>query len=60
MSPLAVARELDRPVVLADLMGDLVDLVKGQPALYFDPEKGAKIQPDSIQFAGGWAVEKYL
>ena len=60
MSPLAVARQLDRPVVLADLMGDLVDLVKGQPALYFDPIKGAVIHPDSIQLAGGWAVEKYL
>jgi hypothetical protein len=46
--------------VLADLMGDLVDLVKGQPALYFDPIKGAVIHPDSIQLAGGWAVEKYL
>jgi putative radical SAM enzyme (TIGR03279 family) len=60
MSPLAAARQLDRPVVLVDLMGDLVDLVKGQPALYFDPVKGAMIQPDSIQLAGGWAVEKYL
>jgi putative radical SAM enzyme (TIGR03279 family) len=60
MSPLTVARELDRPVVLADLMGDLVDLAKGQPALYFDPVEGEKIRPDSIQLAGGWAVEKYL
>jgi putative radical SAM enzyme (TIGR03279 family) len=57
MSPMAVARQLDRPIVLADLMGDLVDLAKGQPALYFDPAKGALIQPDSIQSAGGWAVE---
>jgi putative radical SAM enzyme (TIGR03279 family) len=60
VTPLAVARQLDRPVMLADLMGDLVDLVKGQPALYFDPKKGAVIRPDSIQLAGGWAVEKYL
>jgi hypothetical protein len=59
-SPLDIARALDRPVALADLMGDLVDIVYGKPALYFDPSGKTLINPDDITLDGGWAVEKYL
>lgn len=59
-SPLDVARALGRPVALADMLGDLVDLVQGRPALYFDPAGGVVIPPDQIGREGGWAVEKYL
>jgi putative radical SAM enzyme (TIGR03279 family) len=59
-SPLDIARALDRPVALADLMGDLVDIVYGKPALYFDPSGETLISPDDITLDGGWAVEKYL
>jgi putative radical SAM enzyme (TIGR03279 family) len=59
-SPLDIARALGRPVALADMMGDLIDIIYGKPALYFDPEKGVLISPESIKRDGGWAVEKYL
>lgn len=59
-SPLDVARALGRPIALADMLGDLVDLTQGRPALYFDPAGGAVISPDEIGSEGGWAVEKYL
>jgi NifB/MoaA-like Fe-S oxidoreductase len=59
-SPLDVARALGRPIALADMLGDLVDLTQGRPALYFDPAGGAVISPDEIGREGGWAVEKYL
>ncbi|MBN1428042.1 MAG: DUF512 domain-containing protein [Anaerolineae bacterium] len=36
-SPLDIARVLGRPVALVDGMGDLVDIIYGRPALYFDP-----------------------
>jgi putative radical SAM enzyme (TIGR03279 family) len=60
VSPMDIARALQRPVALADVMGDLIDIVYGRPALYFDPEKGSSGDPGSIQQNGGWAVEKYL
>lgn len=60
LSPHAVAQALDRPVALVDLMGDLVDIIHGKPALYFDPAGGEVVRTDSIQKNGGWAVEKYL
>jgi putative radical SAM enzyme (TIGR03279 family) len=59
-SPMDVATALGRPVALVDMMGDLVDIVQGRPALYFDPENAKLINPDAIQKDGGWAVEKYL
>ena len=59
-SPLDVARALGRPVALADMMGDLVDIVYGRPSLFFDAEKGSAINSEGIQKDGGWAVEKYL
>lgn len=61
VSPLQIAQALDRPVALADMMGDVVDILHGKAALLFDPQRGALISPDAIQKANdGWAVEKYL
>ncbi len=60
VSPITIARQLNRPVALVDLMGDVVDLIYGRPALYFDPGNNIVVRPDSIQTDGGWAVEKYL
>lgn len=60
VSPQAIARALGRPVALADMMGDLVDIIYGRPALYFAPDGGRLVKPESIQKKGGWAVEKYL
>ena len=60
LSPGDIARALDRPVALADMMGDLVDIVQGKPALYFEPNGERIIRADAIQMDGGWAVEKYL
>jgi NifB/MoaA-like Fe-S oxidoreductase len=57
-SPLDVARALNRPVALADLMGDVIDALQGQNALLFDPNHGDADSP--IMRDGGWAVEKYL
>lgn len=59
-SPQDIARTLGVPVALADMMGDLVDLVNGHPALYFLPSGERQVSPDAIQKDGGWAVEKYL
>lgn len=59
LHPQQVAQKLDRPVALADLMGDIVDVLTGNHALTFDPA-GGLIRPDAIARVGGWAVEKYL
>ena len=59
-SPLDIARELIRPVALADLMGDLVDIIHGSSALYFNPSDGRSTAPGAIHKDGGWAVEKDL
>lgn len=60
MSPLDVAKAIGRPVALADLMGDVVDVLHGQAPMLFDPVQGPQISPDAIHRDGGWAVEKYL
>jgi NifB/MoaA-like Fe-S oxidoreductase len=60
LSPLDIARALGRPVALADLMGDVVDLTYGRPALYFDPAVHVRLPGLEIVRDGGWAVEKYL
>lgn len=60
VSPLDIAAALGRPVALVDLMGDLVDIIYGRPALYFDPAGRRVISPEAIKKDGGWAVEKYL
>jgi hypothetical protein len=59
-SPMEIARALDRPVALADLMGDLVDLIYARSALYFDPANSMQVSAEAITRTGGWAVEKYL
>jgi len=38
LTPQAVANQLQRPVALADLMGDVWDVVTGQSAVLFHPE----------------------
>jgi putative radical SAM enzyme (TIGR03279 family) len=58
ISPLDIARALDRPVYLADLMGDVIDAFTGRNALRFRPADATV--PVEVMRAGGWAVEKYL
>jgi len=58
VSPLEIARALDRPLFLADAMGDVLDALTGQNALRFDP--ASDTIPPEVMKAGGWAVEKYL
>jgi putative radical SAM enzyme (TIGR03279 family) len=62
VSPGEVAKALGRPMALADMMGDLIDVVYGRPALYFEPtgEVASEAASGTIQMDGGWAVEKYL
>jgi NifB/MoaA-like Fe-S oxidoreductase len=60
VSPLGIAKALNRPVALVDLMGDVVDLLHGKPALYFDPSSNTRLIDGDISREGGWAVEKYL
>lgn len=58
VSPLDIARALNRPVYLADLMGDVIDVLTTQNQLRFLPTD-SDIAPEVMR-AGGWAVEKYL
>jgi len=58
VSPLTVARELGRPIVLVDAMGDVLDALRGVNRLLIRPEYEA-VPPDVLR-AGGWAVEKHL
>jgi NifB/MoaA-like Fe-S oxidoreductase len=58
LSPLQVAQGLERPVYLADAMGDVLDALTGANTLRFDPVHGTI--PLEVMRAGGWAVEKYL
>jgi putative radical SAM enzyme (TIGR03279 family) len=57
-SPLDIARALDRPVALADAMGDVLDALTGQNRLIVQPTD--EFIPLDVMKAGGWAVEKYL
>ena len=41
LTPQAVANQLQRPVALADLMGDVWDAVLGQSAVLFQPEQNS-------------------
>jgi len=56
--PLQIAQALDRPVYLAEAMGDVLDAFTGRNALAFDPANPARA-PQPMK-PGGWAVEKYL
>lgn len=60
VSPMDVSKALNRSVALVDMMGDLVDIIYGRPALFFRPTGERIITTSSIQKDGGWAVEKYL
>ncbi len=60
VSPMDIARALDKPVALADMMGDLIDIIYGRPALFFRPTGERIITSSAIHKDGGWAVEKYL
>ena len=57
-SPLDIARALNRPVALADAMGDVLDALTGQNRLIVRPTD--EFIPIDVMKAGGWAVEKYL
>jgi putative radical SAM enzyme (TIGR03279 family) len=57
-SPLTIAEALNRPVVLADQMGDVIDALQGKNALTFQP--GLLNPSEPVVRDGGWAVEKYL
>lgn len=57
-SPLDIARALNRPVALADAMGDVLDALTGQNRLIVKPTD--EFIPIDVMKAGGWAVEKYL
>jgi putative radical SAM enzyme (TIGR03279 family) len=53
LSPLDIARRLQRPVVLAAFMGDVLDALAGRHPLRFDPNHD-KIPVDVLR-AAGWA-----
>lgn len=59
LHPQQIAAQLGCPVALADLMGDIIDVLTGHNPLTFDPA-GGLIRTDDIMRVGGWAVEKYL
>lgn len=58
VAPLDIARALNRPIYLADLLGDVIDVFTGENPLRFLPTD-PDIAPEVMR-AGGWAVEKYL
>ena len=58
VSPLTIARTLDRPVVLVDSLGDVLDAFTGRSRLVFDPAAPERA-PQPMR-DGGWSVEKYL
>jgi putative radical SAM enzyme (TIGR03279 family) len=58
LAPLTIARQLRRPVFLADALGDVLDAFTGRNALAFDPVNPTRAPQPMKQ--GGWAVEKYL
>jgi putative radical SAM enzyme (TIGR03279 family) len=58
VSPLRIAQLLDRPVALADTMGDVLDALTGHSSLMIKPTD--QHIPLDVMKAGGWSVEKYL
>jgi putative radical SAM enzyme (TIGR03279 family) len=58
VSPLRIAQLIDRPVALADAMGDVLDALTGRSRLLVRPTD--KHIPLDVMKAGGWSVEKYL
>ena len=58
VSPLRIAQLLDRPVALADGLGDVLDALTGRHPLLIQPAD--EHIPLEVMKAGGWSVEKYL
>ncbi len=58
VSPLRIAQLLDRPVALADTMGDVLDALTGRSRLLIKPTD--EQIPLDVMKAGGWSIEKYL
>jgi putative radical SAM enzyme (TIGR03279 family) len=58
VSPLRIAQLLDRPVALADALGDVLDALTGRNPLLIKPTD--QVIPLDVMKAGGWSVEKYL
>lgn len=58
VAPMTIARALDRPVVLVDSLGDVLDAFTGRSRLRFDP--AAPDRAPTPMRDGGWSVEKYL
>ena len=58
VSPLQIAQRINRPVALADLMGDALDALTGRNRLLIKPSD--EVIPLSVMKAGGWSIEKYL
>ncbi len=58
LSPLDVAHALQKPVALADGMGDVLDALSGHSKLIYHPSQ-RELEVPVLQ-PGGWAVEKYL
>lgn len=60
-SPRQIAIALNRPIALADQMGDVIDAVQGKSKLIYQPDLlMPAISDASVMRDGGWAVEKYL
>jgi len=60
MSPSHIAKTLNKPVALADWMGDVVDALTDNNPLTFAADGSERPQTEDIKQDGGWAVEKYL
>jgi putative radical SAM enzyme (TIGR03279 family) len=60
VSPRDIAHKLNRPIALADQMGDVIDAVQGKNPLTFQPGLLTPDTSPTIAKDGGWAVEKYL
>jgi NifB/MoaA-like Fe-S oxidoreductase len=60
MSPRQLAEKLNRPICLADQMGDVIDALNGKSALLFQPGLMMPGAGPEVMRDGGWAVEKYL
>jgi putative radical SAM enzyme (TIGR03279 family) len=58
-SPRDIAKALNRPVALADQMGDVIDAINGKNSLLFSHIDIPGIDIPIVR-EGGWAVEKYL
>lgn len=58
VSPLRIAQLIDRPVALADAMGDVLDALTGRSRLLVKPTD--REIPLEVMKAGGWSIEKYL